>query len=159
MTAKDNATGKDQKITITSSSGLSKEEVERMAKDAEAHASEDKEQRESVEARNGLDSLVYNIEKMLKDSGDKVQASDKTEVESALADAKSTLDGSPTAAELNAAKEKLTAVSHKLAEAMYKAGSTQAPTDGAAAAAGTADTGAKQDEGVIDAEYVDVDKK
>ena len=76
-----------QKIAITSSSGLSKEEVERMAKDAEAHAAEDKEQREAVEARNGLDSLVYNIEKMLKESGDKVGASEKTEVESALADA------------------------------------------------------------------------
>ncbi len=162
VTAKDNATGKDQKITITSSSGLSKEEVERMAKDAEAHAAEDKEQRDAVEARNGLDSLVYNIEKMLKESGDKVQASDKTEVESALADAKSTLDGSPSAAELNTAKDKLTTVSHKLAEAMYKASSTQGPMDGAGAATGTADThsaGAAHDEGVIDAEYVDVDKK
>ena len=93
VTAKDNATGKDQKITITSSSGLSKEEVERMAKDAEAHAAEDKEQREEVEARNGLDSLVYNVEKMLKDSGDKVAEADKTEVETALAEAKTTLDG------------------------------------------------------------------
>ena len=160
VTAKDNATGKDQKITITSSSGLSKEEIERMAKDAEAHASEDKEQRDSVEARNGLDSLVYNVEKMVKDSGDKVDASSKSEVESALADAKSTLDGSPTAAELTAAKDKLTAVSHKLAEAMYKA-SASAPTDGAASAAGTADEpqAAAHDEGVIDAEYVDVDKK
>jgi molecular chaperone DnaK len=158
VTAKDNATGKDQKITITSSSGLSKEEVERMAKDAEAHASEDKEQRDAVEARNGLDSLVYNIEKMLKESADKVAESDKTEVESALAEAKSVLAGSPSAAELNAAKDKLTAVSHKLAEAMYKAGSS-APTDGAAAAAGTADEHAeKKDEGVIDAEYVDVEK-
>ena len=160
VTAKDNATGKDQKITITSSSGLSKEEVERMAKDAEAHAAEDKEQRDAVEARNGLDSLVYNVEKMLKDSGDKVAESDKTEVESSLADAKSTLAGSPSATELNAAKEKLTAVSHKLAEAMYKAASTSAPTTGDAGAAEqhTNET-PKHDEGVIDAEYVDVDKK
>ena len=160
VNAHDKATGKDQKITITSSSGLSKEEVERMAKDAEAHAAEDKEQRDAVEARNGLDSLVYNIEKMLKDSGDKVAASDKTEVETALAEAKTVLAGTPNASELNAAKEKLTAASHKLAEAMYKAGS--APTDGDAAAAGTADQPqeqAKHDEGVIDAEYVDVDKK
>src|ERR1700755_223673 len=78
VTAKDNATGKDQKITITSSSGLSKEEVEQMAKDAEAHASEDKAKRDEIEARNGLDSLVYNIEKMLKDGGEKVDAGDKT---------------------------------------------------------------------------------
>jgi molecular chaperone DnaK len=157
VTAKDNATGKDQKITITSSSGLSKEEVERMAKDAEAHAAEDKEQRDAVEARNGLDSLVYNVEKMLKESADKVPDSEKTEVEAALASAKETLNGTPNASELNAAKDKLTAVSHKLAEAMYKAASAAAPTDGEAAA-GTADA-PKQEEGVIDAEYVDVDKK
>ena len=159
VTAKDNATGKDQKITITSSSGLSKEEVERMAKDAEAHAAEDKDARDTIEARNGLDSMVYNIEKMLKDSADKVQESDKSEVESALAEAKGVLAGTPGSSELNAAKDKLQAASHKLAEAMYKAGSS-APTDGDAAAAGTADTTEQaKDEGVIDAEYVDVDKK
>jgi molecular chaperone DnaK len=160
VTAKDNATGKDQKITITSSSGLSKEEVERMAKDAEAHAAEDKEQREAVEARNGLDSMVYNVEKMLKDAGDKVADSDKSEVETALAEAKTTLAGTPSASELNSSRERLTKVSHKLAEAMYKAtaASATAPTDGAAASAGTADE-PKKDEGVIDAEYVDVDEK
>ena len=158
VTAKDNATGKDQKITITSSSGLSKEEVERMAKDAEAHASEDKEQRDAVEARNGLDSLVYNVEKMVKESADKVAESDKAEVETALAEAKTTLAGTPNATELNAAKDRLTAVSHKLAEAMYKAASASAPTDGASAAGGTT-ADSKKDEGVIDAEYVDVDEK
>ncbi len=159
VTAKDNATGKDQKITITSSSGLSKEEVERMAKDAEAHAAEDKEAREQVEARNGLDSTVYNIEKMLKDAGDKVSAADKSELESALSDAKSTLTGTPSATEMNAAKERLTSASHKVAEAMYKAASAQgaAPTGGDTAGAGTADQ--PKDEGVIDAEYVDVDSK
>jgi molecular chaperone DnaK len=158
VTAHDKATGKDQKITITSSSGLSKEEVERMAKDAEAHAAEDKEQRESVEARNQLDSMVYNVEKMLKESADKVAESDKTEVEGALAESKSVLSGTPNAAELNASREKLTASSHKLAEAMYKAAAAQAPTD--TAATGTTDEAPKaQDEGVIDAEYVDVDKK
>ena len=157
VTAKDNATGKDQKITITSSSGLSKEEVERMAKDAEAHAAEDKEQRDAVEARNGLDSMVYNVEKMIKDGGDKVDASDKTEVESALAEAKSTLAGTPSAADLNASREKLTAASHKLAEVLYKANAA-APTDGATADAGAHEE-TKKDEGVIDAEYVDVDHK
>ena len=153
VTAKDNATGKDQKITITSSSGLSKEEVERMAKDAEAHASEDKEQRDQIEARNGLDSTVYNVEKMLKEAGEKVSADEKAETESALADAKQTLTGSPSATEMNAAKDRLTSASHKVAEAMYKAASA-APTDGATAAEGTTEQ-AKQDEGVIDAEYVD----
>ena len=126
VTAKDNATGKDTRITITSSSGLSKEEVERMAKDAESHAAEDKEKRDEIEARNSLDGLVYNIEKMLKDSGEKVQAADKTEVESALADAKKTLEGTPTAAEMRAAHEKLTQASHKLAEVLYKANAAQA---------------------------------
>src|SRR5882762_10296171 len=155
VTAKDNATGKDQKITITSSSGLSKEEVERMAKDAEAHAAEDKEQREAVEARNQLDSLVYNVEKMVKDAGDKVAESDKTEVETALADAKKTLSGTPNAGELNAAKDRLTTVSHKLAEAMYKAtaASASATANGASAGTGVPEE-PKKDEGVIDAEYV-----
>ena len=106
VTAKDKATNKDAKITITSSSGLSKEEVERMAKDAEAHAAEDKEQRDKVEARNGLDSMVYNVEKMLKESADKVAAGDKTDVETALAEAKKTLEGDASAAELNASREK-----------------------------------------------------
>jgi len=158
--AKDNATGKDQKITITSSSGLSKEEVDQMAKDAEAHASEDKAKREEIEARNGLDSLVYNIEKMLKDSGEKVAAADKTEVEAALADAKKVLEGTPSAEELKAAQEKLTAASHKFAEVVYKATAAEqaaaAPAEGQPAADST--TEAKKDEGVIDAEYVDVEK-
>ena len=158
VTAKDRGTGKDQKITITSSSGLSKDEVERMAKDAEAHASEDKEKKDEIEARNQLDSLVYNIEKMLKESGDKVQASDKSEVEGALAEAKEKLAGTPSATELNATKDKLQTASHKLAEAVYKAGAASAPTDGAAAAEGTTHEEAKKDEGVIDAEYVDAEK-
>jgi len=161
VTAKDNATGKDQKVTITSSSGLSKEEVERMAKDAEAHSAEDKAKREEIEARNSLDSLVYNIEKMLKENGDKVSGAEKLEVETALGDAKKTLEGQPSVADLNAAREKLTAASHKLAEAMYKANAASAaagaPTDGATAASGT--TEEKKDEGVIDAEYVDVEDK
>jgi len=161
VTAKDRGTGKDQKITITTSSGLSKDEVERMAKDAEAHASEDKEKKEEIEARNGLDSLVYNIEKMLKESGDKVEAADKSEVETHLASAKETLAGTPTAAELNASKDKLQTASHKLAEAIYKAAaanpSASAPTDGGAAAEGIHDE-TKKDEGVIDAEYVDAEK-
>jgi molecular chaperone DnaK len=161
VTAKDNATGKDQKVTITSSSGLSKEEVERMAKEADAHSAEDKTKRDEIEARNGLDNLVYNIEKMLKESGDKVSGSDKTDVEAALADAKKTLEGTPSATELNAAKEKLTSASHKLAEAMYKAnaagGAGVPPADAAQAAPGA--TEEKKDEGVIDAEYVDVDEK
>jgi molecular chaperone DnaK len=160
VTAKDKATGKDAKIAITSSSGLSKDEVERMAKDAEAHATEDKEQREKVEARNGLDSLVYNVEKMIKDGGEKVAAADKADVEAALAEAKKTLEGDAGVAELNGAKEKLTSTSHKLAEVLYKAAAAAAPAEGAAGTEGAASTTEekKKDEGVIDAEYVDVDK-
>ncbi|HEY0162879.1 MAG TPA: Hsp70 family protein, partial [Edaphobacter sp.] len=156
VTAKDNATGKDQKITITSSSGLSKEEVERMAKDAEAHAAEDKEKREEVEARNGLDSMVYNVEKMIKDAGDKVADSDKGDVEAALEDAKKTLAGTPSSSELNEARERLTTASHKLAEVLYKANAAQA-TEQTAQNASSEEP--KKDEGVIDAEYVDVDDK
>jgi molecular chaperone DnaK len=160
VTAKDKATNKDAKITITSSSGLSKEEVEQMAKDAEAHAAEDKEQREKVEARNGLDSLVYNVEKMIKDGGEKVAAADKVDVEAALAEAKKTLEGDPGTTEMNTAKEKLTTASHKLAEALYKAAAAETPAEGAPAAgnAPEAQEEKKKDEGVIDAEYVDVDK-
>ena len=156
VTAKDNATGKDTRITITSSSGLSKDEVEKMAKEAESHSAEDKEKREEIEARNHLDGLVYNIEKMLKDSGEKVQAADKTEVEAALAESKKVLEGTPTSKELNDAHEKLTKASHKLAEVLYKANAAAAgPTPGA----DTPPAEAKKDEGVIDAEYVDVEEK
>jgi molecular chaperone DnaK len=164
VTAKDMATSKDQKITITSSSGLSKEEVDRMAKEAEAHATEDKNKREEIESRNQLDNMVYNVEKMLKEHGDKISGDDKGNVESALAEAKKALEGTDAAA-MNSAREKLTQASHKLAEAMYKASQTPpagAPGDGASAGAagnGAAGPQQKKDEGVIDAEYVDVDEK
>ncbi|HTJ29826.1 MAG TPA: molecular chaperone DnaK [Acidobacteriaceae bacterium] len=159
VTAKDQATGKDQRITITSSSGLSKEEVERMAKEAEAHSAEDKEAREQIEARNSLDSLSYNIEKMLKEAGDKVQGAERSEVESALAEARKTLDSQGSVTELKAAQEKLTTASHKLAEVMYKANAAN-PAAGQPTPEGQPATEeAKKDEGVIDAEYVDVDEK
>ncbi len=157
--AKDKATGKDTRITITSSSGLSKDEVERMAKEAEAHSDEDKKKREEIEARNSLDSLVYNIEKMLKDAGDKIQGPEKETVESALSEAKKVLEGSPSAQDLKDATEKLTNASHKLAEVLYKANADAAQA-GQPAADGAAEPHAeKKDEGVIDAEYVDVDDK
>src|SRR6202050_369012 len=160
VTAKDNATSKDQKITITSSSGLSKEEVDRMAKEAEAHASEDQTKRDEVEARNSLDNMTYNVEKMLKDNGDKVSGSEKSDVEAALTQARTTLQGTSSAADMNSAREKLTAASHKLAEAMYKANASGPSASGEAAAGAAGDAGEKKEEGVIDAEYVDVaDKK
>ena len=162
VTAKDMATGKDQKITITSSSGLSKEEVDRMAKDAESHSAEDKTRREEIEARNQLDSMVYSVEKMLREHGDKISGSERGDVENAVADAKKALEGGDKAA-MDTAREKLTQASHKLAEQMYKATQAQgAPGAGASAGAGPAPGGdgqAKKDEGVIDAEYVDVEDK
>jgi molecular chaperone DnaK len=164
VTAKDRATSKDQKITITSSSGLSKEEVERMAKEAEAHAAEDKQKKDEIEARNQLDSFVYNVEKMLKEHGDKISGDEKSSVESALADAKKALEGTDVAA-MNSARERLVQASHKLAEAMYKAAQPQEAAPGAGPQPGApTDGGARQqekkkDEGVIDAEYVDVEDK
>src|SRR5208282_4134812 len=109
-------------------------------------AAEDKEQREQIEARNSLDSMVYNIEKMLKEGGEKVAAADKTDVESALADAKKTLEGTPSTSELKSVNERLTQASHKLAEAMYKATATApgGPSDSAPGGASTAEP--KKDE-------------
>jgi molecular chaperone DnaK len=159
VTAKDNATGKDTRITITSSSGLSKDEVEKMAKEAEAHSAEDKEKREEIEARNSLDGLVYNIEKMLKDNNDKIQGPERSEVESVLAESKSTLAGTPSSGELKAAHEKLTHASHKLAEVLYKANAASATQGGPGAAGPEQPAEQKKDEGVIDAEYVDVEDK
>jgi molecular chaperone DnaK len=163
--AKDNATGKDQKITITSSSGLSKEEVERMAKEADSHAAEDKAKKEEIESRNQLDGMVYQIEKMLRENGDKISGEERGQVENALGDAKKALEGSDVK-QMNTAREKLTAASHKLAEAMYKQASPGAGTPGAGAGGpqpgsnGAASSGEpKKDEGVIDAEYVDVEDK
>jgi molecular chaperone DnaK len=163
VTAKDRATNRDQKITITSSSGLSKDEVEKMAKEAESHSAEDKAKREEIEARNQLDSLVYSVEKMLKEQGDKISGAERGEVESALADAKKALESNDPK-QMEHARENLTKASHKLAEAMYKAAQ---PGPEAAAGAGphpgeqtpppSGDGKAK--EGVIDAEYVDVEEK
>ena len=159
VTAKDNATGKDTRITITSSSGLSKDEVEKMAKEAEAHASEDKEKREEIEARNSLDGLVYNIEKMLKDNNEKIQGPERTEVEAVLAESKKVLEGTPSSKELRDQHEKLTHASHKLAEVLYKANAASAAQGGPGAAGPEQPAEEKKDEGVIDAEYVDVEDK
>jgi molecular chaperone DnaK len=163
VTAKDNATGKDQKITITSSSGLSKEEIDRMAKDAESHAAEDKAKREEIESKNQLDTMTYNVEKMLKEHGDKISGSERGDVEAAIADAKKALESSDKAA-MDKARETLTTASHKLAEQMYKAsqatpGAAGGPTPDATSNGHAPEGEKKKDEGVIDAEYVDVDDK
>src|SRR6266568_5080126 len=157
VTAKDTATGKDQKIAITSSSGLSKEEIERMAKEAEAHSAEDKQKREEVETRNQLDAMVYQVEKMLKENGDKISGGERGEVENALGDAKKALESGDHKS-MQTARDRLQAASHKLAEAMYKA--TPPNPDGAAQQSeAQPKSEAKKDDGVIDAEYVDVEDK
>jgi molecular chaperone DnaK len=162
VTAKDLATGKDQTIKITSSSGLSKEEVERMAKEAEAHSVEDKSRREQIESKNQLDSLVYSVETMLRENGGKISGSERGDVENAIADAKKALESNDKAS-MDNARERLTQASHKLAEQMYRSTSTQSrgsSGDGGAAGTGAASSSggqSKKDEGVVDAEYVDVD--
>jgi molecular chaperone DnaK len=161
VTAKDNATGKDQKITITSSSGLSKEEVENMAKEADAHSAEDKVKREEIEAKNQLDSMLYNVEKLLRENGDKISGSERGDVENAVADGKKALESNDKAT-MDKARETLTQASHKLAEQMYKAAQAKpqgAPGGDAGPAPDGNGAGAKKDEGVIDAEYEDVEEK
>src|SRR5437588_492424 len=162
VAAKDMATGKDQKITITSSSGQSKQEVERLATEAEAQAAEAKARREQMEAKNQLDSMVYNVEKMLREHGDKISGSERGDVENAVADAKKALE-SDDKQQMDQARERLTQASHKLAEQMYRAAQPQGAQGGVpGASAGPAPGGdgqAKKDEGVVDAEYVDVDDR
>jgi molecular chaperone DnaK len=119
VSAKDLGTGKEQKITITSSSGLSKNEVENFVKDAESHASEDKQRREEIEVKNQLDSLVYNVEKMLNDNRDKISGSDVSNLESAISEARKAMEQGGVD-NMKKAMDNLTKASHKLAEAMYQ---------------------------------------
>ncbi|MES2504544.1 MAG: molecular chaperone DnaK [Myxococcota bacterium] len=121
VSAKDRATNKEQRITITSSSGLSDNEIDRMVKDAESHSEDDKKRRESIEERNKLDSMIYSVEKMVTENKEKLSAGVVEPVEKALAEAKTKLD-SQSADELKAALTELTAASHKMAEELYKAG-------------------------------------
>jgi molecular chaperone DnaK len=166
VTAKDRATNHEQKITITSSSGLSKEEVEKMARDAESHAADDRRQKDLIEARNRADAMVYNVDKTLKEHRDKISDADAKAIESAIEDTKRAMgDNDPKT--LNAAVDKLTQASHKLAEAMYRASAQpgqqgpgqQAPGAGPGDGRGTGPGGPKKGDDVVDAEFVDVDDK
>jgi molecular chaperone DnaK len=167
--AKDLGTGKEQKITITSSSGLSKEEVERMMGEADSHADEDKKRREEIETRNRADQAVYGAERMIKDTGDKLSSSDKSAIESAMEAVKKAIEGTD-AAEIQRALDLLTSAQHKAAESLYR---QQAPGgagagasgggDGAGAGSGapggsSAGTGRPSGD-VIDAEVVDEGKQ
>jgi len=161
--AKDLGTGKEQKITITASSGLSKDEVEKMRKDAEAHAEDDKKAREEVETRNEADNAVYRSEKMLKDNKDKISESDKSKIEKAVADVKEALKGKDTG-EIKSASEKLNEAWQAVSAELYKAAAEQARASKAKAGepkseAKSEDKKDKKDEGpIIDAEVVDEKK-
>jgi len=162
--AKDLGTGKEQKITITASSGLSKEEVERMMREAESHSDEDKKRREEIETRNRADQAVYGAERMIKDTGDKLSSSDKAAIESASEGVKKASEGTD-AAELQRALDQLTAAQHKAAEALYRQQASTPPAGGdggAAGQAGPSSGGAAAGEApggdVIDAEVVDEGK-
>ena len=165
VTAKDKATNNEQKITITSSSGLSKDEVDKMARDAEAHAGDDRKKKEEIESRNRADAMVYNIEKMLKEHRSKVAESDAKAVEEALEETKKAMaEGGID--RINQATSKLETASHKLAEAMYKsagqAGGQPGGETGGPAGDGHAPGGEskpKEKDNVVDAEFVDVDDK
>ena len=166
VSAKDIATGKEQSIQITASSGLSEEEIDRLVKDAELHAEDDKKKREIVEARNQADALIYSTEKSIKELGDKVDEATKSQVETQISALKTAMEGED-AAEIKRLSEELTQSSHKLAEAMYKQ-AAEANAGGADAGAGSGpDAGAQADaapggdEDVVDADFEEVkdDKK
>lgn len=153
VSAKDMGTGKEQTIKITSSSGLSDEEIEKMVKDAELHADDDKKKRELIEAKNQADSLVYSTEKSLKDNADKVDDETKAAIESALEELKKVMEGDDVEA-INKAVEVLSQASHKLAEAMYA--EAQADAGAAGEEAGATEEPAADDD-VVDAEFEEVD--
>ena len=166
VSAKDVGTGREQKITITSSSGLSKEEIDKMMKDAESHSSEDEKKKSVIEARNRLDGLVYSVDKTFSESKDKLDSAAASEIEAAIAESKTALAGEDSDA-MNNAFERLQTASHKLAEVLYSqtgaAGQGGEETTGgeqASSASAGADGGATGgDDNVIDAEYVDVDEE
>src|SRR5207237_1894719 len=160
VSAKDMGTGREQKITITASSGLSKEEIDKMMREAESHSSEDAQKREEIEARNRLDGLIYQMEKTLNENREKIGAV-AGEVEAAIADAKKAVEEGG-AERMNNAFNALQTVSHKMAEALYQQTGSAPGTDGteqssAAGASSSGQTGGGEDN-VIDAEYVDVDE-
>jgi len=161
VTAKDKATNNEQKVTITTGSGLSKEEIDKMARDAESHASEDQKRKDEIDARNKADATTYQVEKLLKDHRDKISAEDAKAVEEALENTRKKIaEGSVD--EINKAVDALTQASHKLAEAMYKSASAgPQPAAGAPTGDGAkpAEEKPKDKENVVDAEFVDVDDK
>jgi molecular chaperone DnaK len=157
VAAKDMATQKEQSIRITASSGLSKDEVEKLVKDAQAHTEDDKKRRKLAEAKNQADNLIYQTEKNLAEYGDKISAEDKTKIQDAVASLKKALEGSDAQA-IESVTQTLMTASHKLAEEMYKKASSTTGAPGAGTGDGAEASGAKTDEKVVDAEFEEVDK-
>ncbi len=160
VSAKDVGTGREQKITITSSSGLSKDEIDKMMKDAESHAGEDGKRKEVIESRNHLDGLVYSVEKTFTENKDKLGDGDRAELEEAITESKTALAGEDAEA-MNNAFTRLQTASHKLAEVLYSQQGASAPTEeqaSSASAGGDSTASGSSDDNVIDAEYVDVDE-
>jgi molecular chaperone DnaK len=161
VSARDLGTGREQKITITASSGLSKDEIDKMQRDADSHAEDDKRKREMIETKNRLDSLVYSTEKTIADNREKIPVGTLSEVEAAIAEAKKAVESNDPA-QISVQLDKLTRASHKIAEALYQqqsaAGTADAAGAGAQGAAAGGRAGAKGPEDVIDAEYIDVDE-
>ena len=140
-------------------SGLSKEEVEKMARDAESNSADDRRKKEEIEARNRADAMIYNIEKMLKEHRDKISEADAKSVEESIEETKKAV-AAGNSEQINAATDKLTAASHKLAEAMYKtAGAPTGAPQGDAPPNTQGPEGGKPKDNVVDAEFVDVDEK
>jgi len=153
VSAKDLGTGKEQSIRITASSGLSKEEIDKLTREAESHVEEDKRKKDLIEARNQADSLVYQIEKNIKEFGDKIDASEKAKIEDHVATVKKAMEGDDAGA-IRSAQDELARASHKLAEAMYsKTSGPQQPGAGAGPEAGPKAAGGKKDDNVVDAEF------
>ena len=157
VAAKDLATQKEQSIKITASSGLSKEEVDKLVKDAQSHTEDDKKRRRAAEARNQADSLLYSTEKNLSEHGDKISENDKTKITEAIAGLRKAMEGDDPAV-IETATQTLTTASHKLAEEMYKKASASAGPADAGASAADGGAQAKTDEKVVDAEFEEVDK-
>jgi len=156
VSAKDMATGKEQSIQITASSGLSQEEIDRLVKDAELHAEDDKKKKEVVEARNNADALIYSTEKSLKELGEKIDGGTKSQVESAVSALKTAMEGEDVA-EIKRLSEELTQASHKLAEAMYQQASQKGQQQAGPEFSGQEQPGPSSDqEDVVDADFEEV---
>ncbi len=160
VSAKDLGTGREQKITISASSGLSKDEIDRMVREADSNSSSDKERREQIESRNKLDSLAYSTEKLIKDNREKIDSATVTELEGIVSEVRGKLETANTS-ELEALYEKLTKASHKVAEQMYRQPPQGEQAESASASSGGSSSNSRnpKDDDVIDAEYVDVDDK